>query len=702
MPLLATACLKLDRRAQENLPPSAAIAVAPGALVGPLTTVILDGSTSADPEERPLTFRWTQASGDLVVLDDPGAATVSFTAPERAQSLVFSLVVSDGRFDSAAATVQLRVSTNAGPTAVVAPVGQAIAGATIAIDGSASSDPEAQTLSYTWTSPSHPALVFSPSATVAQPSIVVPADLSKPLVVRLTVSDGALSHSAEATAPIEPGDSTAIFVDANAGCTSDCDGTRAKPFKQVMLGYGKAKTELKPVLVAPGYYQRLAMDSPVTIIGRCDPANGWACGVTAQPSVIAASESERFAVLIPAPNDTPIVLRHLHILGTTGQMPLEAKTGTMGNEIGALYCAGCSVVVDRSYLDVNAAGGDAGDLSRVVSINTTPRAVRIIDSTIVMGRTGNNEGVYVGGSFDVELHGVTIRSKNDVRNGQSSAVKYNYLLFAHGPSHVVVDRSRFEVDAGAEHKKAYAVEIRDNGNVGVPAPIVLATANVFWFKGFASNWGPTEGQPGDGTRRSDGNLMVHATNVTNATFVNNTFIGNAAAAVPGCLPDIGGGAMPHTINPKDEACLGLALFLGGGGTSRLAFVNNYFTTLYRLVWNAGSPDLFVTFKNNTVDPNIPVISDGQDLDPTADVNVLHDGHLGGGLGEYGASDQLGEANVRGDCLLKDPATGDAHLLAGSPCIDSGAFDRDAPARDIDGDDRPAGTTIDRGADEVTP
>lgn len=70
--------------------------------------VTLDGRASTDPDGDPLTYQWTQTSGDAVRLINPDAARPSFTAPETGQTLIFQLEVSDG-YDSAVSTAHISV-----------------------------------------------------------------------------------------------------------------------------------------------------------------------------------------------------------------------------------------------------------------------------------------------------------------------------------------------------------------------------------------------------------------------------------------------------------------------------------------------------------------------------------------------------------------------------------------------------------------
>ena len=121
--------------------------------------VTLDGSDSSDPEGADLTYAWTQTApdsglGSAVTLSDETTASPGFTAPELSATttLTFSLTVNDGTQDSTADTVDITVTAdNDAPTAVVDGDQTVVEGATVTLDGSASSDPEGTALTYVWT-----------------------------------------------------------------------------------------------------------------------------------------------------------------------------------------------------------------------------------------------------------------------------------------------------------------------------------------------------------------------------------------------------------------------------------------------------------------------------------------------------------------------------------------------------------------------
>ena len=130
---------------------------APVALAGPdqqgyrADTFLLDGSGSYDPNTDPITFQWTQRQGPAVnLLPGDTVPMPSFNpAAHYIGAYVFSLQVSDGSSLSTADTVQVNV-LNHSPTAVAGPDQTGQTGKTITLDGSLSSDPDPDPLTYLW------------------------------------------------------------------------------------------------------------------------------------------------------------------------------------------------------------------------------------------------------------------------------------------------------------------------------------------------------------------------------------------------------------------------------------------------------------------------------------------------------------------------------------------------------------------------
>ena len=184
---------------------------APLANAGPDQTVddeamvTLDGSGSSDVDGQALTYTWLQTGGADVSLSSTSAISPTFTAPalvfgDTDEILTFSLTVNDGITNSATDAVQITVRAP-GNTAPVADAGspQTVAsGATVTLDGAASSDVDGQMLTYQWTQQSGDTVTLR-NATTATPEFDAPTlsigEMDAQLTFRLIVNDG-LSDSA--------------------------------------------------------------------------------------------------------------------------------------------------------------------------------------------------------------------------------------------------------------------------------------------------------------------------------------------------------------------------------------------------------------------------------------------------------------------------------------------------------------------------
>ena len=162
--------------------------------VPPGSPVSLDGTASSDANGDALTYAWALVSrppGSAALLDDPNAATPAFTA-DRPGVYVAQLVVRDAVSQSLADTVVVTaaVSGNRRPLAVPSAPASVTAGATVQLDGSASSDPDSDPLTFSWTFVSMPA---GSGAILQGASSALPtfrADLPGLYKVQLVVNDG--------------------------------------------------------------------------------------------------------------------------------------------------------------------------------------------------------------------------------------------------------------------------------------------------------------------------------------------------------------------------------------------------------------------------------------------------------------------------------------------------------------------------------
>ncbi len=115
------------------------------------TRVELNGSDSEDVDGDPVTFQWRQTDGPEVVLENPDASVAAFT-PFITGDYTFELTVSDGTFE-AVDTVTITVVGTGENQSPVARAGDDIAcnqGDIVVLDGTASMDPDGDTIQYSW------------------------------------------------------------------------------------------------------------------------------------------------------------------------------------------------------------------------------------------------------------------------------------------------------------------------------------------------------------------------------------------------------------------------------------------------------------------------------------------------------------------------------------------------------------------------
>ena len=192
---------------ETNAPPTAEAGptqtVAGGALVA------LDGSASFDPDDGIASTLWKQLAGLQVTLSDPSRDRATFTAPEldaNDEALVFQLTVTDqGGLRSRDTCIVNVTWANQPPKADAGVNLSARPGAKVMLDGSPSSDPEGNIVSYRWTQLTGPPVTLSDPNAV-QPSFIVPATRHAvdDLIFQLTVTDaGGLQDKARVVVKVD-------------------------------------------------------------------------------------------------------------------------------------------------------------------------------------------------------------------------------------------------------------------------------------------------------------------------------------------------------------------------------------------------------------------------------------------------------------------------------------------------------------------
>ncbi|MBN2419313.1 MAG: hypothetical protein JXL81_08010, partial [Deltaproteobacteria bacterium] len=175
-----------------NLPPVAD--AGPDQNINEGSFVYLDGANSSDPDGDSLIYQWIQTGGPSVTLDGSNSAQPTFDSPviaSEGESLTFQLTVTDehGLQSSDTCIVNI-ISVNNPPEADAGPDQNVNEGSTVYLNGSNSSDPDDDILTYQWTQIAGPAVVLDDSRSV-NPSFNAPYIESEgdSLTFQLTVTD---------------------------------------------------------------------------------------------------------------------------------------------------------------------------------------------------------------------------------------------------------------------------------------------------------------------------------------------------------------------------------------------------------------------------------------------------------------------------------------------------------------------------------
>ena len=155
-------------------------------------TVALDGTGSSDPDSDSLTYSWESDGTPQITLNGQAPTFIAPQVGASGGTVTFTLTVSDGNGGTDTDTVVITVNDVAGPNqppAANAGADQAVnEGATVALDGSGSSDPDSDSLTYSWESDGTPQITLNGQA----PTFIAPqvGASGGTVTFTLTVSDG--------------------------------------------------------------------------------------------------------------------------------------------------------------------------------------------------------------------------------------------------------------------------------------------------------------------------------------------------------------------------------------------------------------------------------------------------------------------------------------------------------------------------------
>lgn len=164
--------------------------------------VVLDGSGSFDPDVETFGYHWTQILGPAVTLSGASTVSSSFVAPNvgpAGATLVFDLTVTDPHTLTGSDSVSIHIS-NVNQTPVAnAGTDQTVNEQTgVTLNGTGSSDPDLDTLHFTWSQTGGPGVALT-GATSVSPTFTAPSVGvgGANLTFSLVVSDGQATSAAD-------------------------------------------------------------------------------------------------------------------------------------------------------------------------------------------------------------------------------------------------------------------------------------------------------------------------------------------------------------------------------------------------------------------------------------------------------------------------------------------------------------------------
>ncbi|MCB9760983.1 MAG: hypothetical protein H6739_14180 [Alphaproteobacteria bacterium] len=196
------------------------------------STATIDGSASYDPDGDAITYKWafyTLPSGSALTNNDFAdrfAASTTFD-PDVEGDFVLKLVVDDGtEVTRAFTTVTVTAPANGAPVADAGPDQSSALGQTVSLDGTGSTDPDGDPLSYRWAFNSLPAGSTLTNGDIAGRYTATGGfdpDVAGDYEMKLVVEDGAEIDRDYVTITVDAYDLEATAVDAGPYSVSPGD-----------------------------------------------------------------------------------------------------------------------------------------------------------------------------------------------------------------------------------------------------------------------------------------------------------------------------------------------------------------------------------------------------------------------------------------------------------------------------------------------
>jgi serine protease len=367
--------------------------------------VVLDARASRDPDGIIVSFQWTQAGGPAVNLGTVTSATASFIAPRLAATteLIFEVRVADDDGDFATDRVIIRVNstTNLPPTAD-AGIDQIVSGgATVVLDGRASTDPDVPLAQFRWEQTGGTPTVQLSADTQPLAVFDAPANsMSTVLHFRLTVTDDFGEQSS---------DDVAVTVLATT--FHNLSGTISAPAG--VIGDSDTNDPLAPYAPNDSADEAQSIPNPVTVGGYVNTAGAGSAG----RSTVIGDEDDYYAVSLTSGTQVPLTIAEpaagdldLYLLYASRNV-VEASTG-----IGQVESVAASIAGDY-FINVSAYDG-ASNYTLVVGqtpLTVGPRADRLAETfvpgeVLVRMKPATDEANWPAITARLAAHGFNVRA----------------------------------------------------------------------------------------------------------------------------------------------------------------------------------------------------------------------------------------------------------------------------------------------------
>ncbi|MBI2945521.1 MAG: hypothetical protein HYY25_15110 [Candidatus Wallbacteria bacterium] len=312
-----------------------------------ISSSFLGAGTDVDPRDV-LFFNWIldrRPGGSVTSFTNPGRPSFNFR-PDVNGSYQFTMQVNDGT-DAHLDSVKFEVAPNRQPVAVAGPDQSTLPGSIVTLDGRGSSDPDGDTLTFTWTFLSVPVGSNINNGSLLNPRTANPGftpDVAGTYIVTLTVSDGQIAATdrveivargtnttpvANAGPPRRSRRKAAVMVDGRASRDSDGEPlTYTWSFLSVPAGSAVANTSLdpNPNAVTPSFTPDLGGNYLLSLV----VSDGTLASAPATVNVTAALNKIPIAVAEANGNADPFLAGKAHL--GTNSIVLDAAKSTDGDQ----------------------------------------------------------------------------------------------------------------------------------------------------------------------------------------------------------------------------------------------------------------------------------------------------------------------------------------------------------------------------------